>query len=54
MFAPYDYIQLRVAAQNGHADDIIALVAEGANVECKDWVRSLVFRFDELIARLSA
>ena len=31
--------QLVEAARNGRADDVIALLAEGANIECKDWVR---------------
>jgi hypothetical protein len=31
-------IQLFVAAQNGRADDVIALLAEGANLQFKDLV----------------
>ena len=50
IFAPIKYYQLLDAARNGRADDVIALVAEGANIEFKDRVRCLVFDFDEIIA----
>jgi hypothetical protein len=32
-------VQLLEAVENGRAGDIVALAAEGANIECKDEVR---------------
>ncbi len=43
MFASIECDQLLGAAKDGRADDVIALLAEGANIECKDRVRSLCF-----------
>ena len=38
---PLQYEQLLEAAENGHADEIVALLAEGANIEGKNQVRNL-------------
>ncbi len=45
MFGLFQFDQLLVAAEIGRADDIIALVAEGADIDYKNLVRSLVFSF---------
>ncbi len=50
MIAPIQCDQLLSAAEMGRADDIFALMAEGANIEFDDKVSSLVFGFDVLIA----
>ncbi len=41
-FAPFQCDQLLNAAQIGRADEVVALVAEGADIEYKDTVRSSV------------
>ncbi len=47
MFGLFQCDQLLEAAEIGRADDVIALLAEGASIECKNLVRStsLVFSF---------
>jgi hypothetical protein len=37
--------QFLTAATNGHAGDVIALVAEGADIEYKNWVHGLFLFF---------
>jgi hypothetical protein len=43
MFAPIQCDQLLEAAKNGHTNGVIALLAEGVDLEYKDYVRSLLF-----------
>jgi hypothetical protein len=43
LFAPSQCYQVLEAAQNGRADDVIALVAEGVNIEFQDQACSLCF-----------
>lgn len=53
MFEPIQRDQLVKAAKNGRADDIFALMAEGANIEYKDQVR-FSYLFEMLIGSLIA
>jgi hypothetical protein len=52
LFAPIQCDQLAEAAKDGRADDIFALIAEGADIEWKDLQARNRFRFvfDALIS----
>ena len=45
MVSPILLVQLVEVARNGRGDDIIALLAEGANMDYKDHVRRRLYSF---------